>query len=194
MLTADMSVERFRARKDVAYERYKVGSEKEIQSMRESIIESTERTGQLTKERDEALKKITSMEDVLQGMGKLEALLNASLKTNEKVDKDLQSKNKDIAELIKDIDLLRKDKDFYYHQNQRMLASIDNLLEEYPALFHRKENDHMIMLRPGLADELALYNEKVELANLNYGKPNDSAISVKDTLTVYPRNGKSNPV
>jgi len=192
MLTADISVERFRAKKDVAYERYKVGSEKEIQSMRESIIESTERTGQLTKERDDALKKLTSRESVIQENHKLEALLKESLSANEKINKDLQSKNKDVSELTKQADLLEKDKNSYFNQNQRMLASIDNLLAEYPALFYRKENDHMIMVKPGVANELASHNERVELAKFSYENHKNPSVSIKDTVTVYPRNGKDN--
>lgn len=62
MLTADISVERFRAKKDVAYERYKVGAEKEVQSMKEEITLSTKRTGELTQERDDALRRLASLE------------------------------------------------------------------------------------------------------------------------------------
>lgn len=61
MLTADISVERFRAKKDVAYERYKVGAEKEVQSMKEEITLSTKRTGELTQERDIALSKLSEL-------------------------------------------------------------------------------------------------------------------------------------
>ncbi|WP_313698178.1 hypothetical protein [Pantoea sp.] len=57
MLIADISVERFRAKKDVTYDRHKVNAQKEIQDMKEAIITSTERTGELTKELDDA--KIT---------------------------------------------------------------------------------------------------------------------------------------
>jgi len=61
MLTADISVERFRAKKDVAYERYKVGAEKEVQSMREEITLSTKRTGELTEQRDDAVSKLAEL-------------------------------------------------------------------------------------------------------------------------------------
>lgn len=193
MLTADISVERFRAKKDVAYERYKVGSEKEIQSMRESIIESTERTGQLTKERDDALQRLAAMKNITQENHKLESLLKASLTANEKTNKDLQSQNKYISELKKQVDMLEEDKASYFNQNQRMLASIDGLLENYPALFYRKENDNMIMLRSGVANELALYNAKKELGKLSYVNNKSPAVSMKDTMTVYPRNEKDNP-
>lgn len=58
MLLADISVERFRAKKDVAYERHKAGEEKQIQDMREAIISSKETTGQLTEELNTAKQTI----------------------------------------------------------------------------------------------------------------------------------------
>ena len=54
MLLADISVERFRAKKDVAYERHKAGEEKQIQEMKAAIISSKETTGQLSAELDSA--------------------------------------------------------------------------------------------------------------------------------------------
>lgn len=61
MLTADISVERFRAKKDVAYEKYKVGAQKEMQDMKETIALSAERTGILNKEIEDAHKLIEEL-------------------------------------------------------------------------------------------------------------------------------------
>lgn len=62
MLLADISVERFRAKKDVAYERHKAGEEKQIQDMKAAIISSKETTGQLTAELESASDRIESLE------------------------------------------------------------------------------------------------------------------------------------
>ncbi|WP_308539056.1 hypothetical protein [uncultured Pantoea sp.] len=66
MLLADISVERFRAKKDVAYERHKAGEEKEVQDMREAIISSKETTGQLTEELNTANQSLEKQKIELQ--------------------------------------------------------------------------------------------------------------------------------
>jgi len=61
MLLADISVERFRAKKDVAYERHKAGEEKQIQDMKAAIISSKETTGQLTADLESSNERIESL-------------------------------------------------------------------------------------------------------------------------------------
>lgn len=51
-LVADISVERYRAKRDVTYDRFKAGAEQEIQEMHESIVQSQARMGEITAERD----------------------------------------------------------------------------------------------------------------------------------------------
>lgn len=190
MLTADISVERFRPKKDVAYERYRVGSEKEIQSMRESIIESTERTGQLTKERDDALEKIRLMEGVIEENHRLGGDLKASLNDKSRLEHELQANLNNTIQLVAQNEHYKKDKDLYFTQNQRMHAAVDNLVNKFPGLFYRDDENYIIKLKPEVVNELAFYNEKAELGGFNNGKDNVSSVSMVDSLTVYPGNEK----
>lgn len=95
MLTADISVERFRAKKDVAYERHKVGAEKEVQDMREEITLSAKRTGQLTESLNAANEKIAELESQ-----------NSKLKAENVTVKSLQNEN---GTYVKSISSYKKD-------------------------------------------------------------------------------------
>lgn len=64
-LVADISVEKYRAKRDITYERYVAGSEKEIQNMREEILVSQERMGQINDERDRLTQSVTTLETAL---------------------------------------------------------------------------------------------------------------------------------
>ncbi|MBN1085781.1 hypothetical protein JNO12_13810 [Erwinia aphidicola] len=69
-LLADISVERVRARRDVTYDRHRVGAEKEVQVMREAIASSAERTGKLTEELNAAKETIFNLEVEIYELGK----------------------------------------------------------------------------------------------------------------------------
>jgi len=64
-LVADISVEKYRAKRDVTYDRHMAGSEKEIQDMREEILTSKERMGQIDAERDSLKESVISLENEL---------------------------------------------------------------------------------------------------------------------------------
>lgn len=54
-LLADIGVERFRAKRDVTYDRYKVGAEREMQAMKEQIVFSKNKIGEITEEKEAAI-------------------------------------------------------------------------------------------------------------------------------------------
>jgi len=126
MLQADISVERVRAKKDVEYERYKVGAEKEIQKMRESIIESKETTGRLTQELEEAKKIASSFENslsisVTDNQSIREENKNLTFK-NKSLTEKLNSQTSDIDELTQEISTL-KGESLRYHSNLALIMT-----------------------------------------------------------------------
>lgn len=76
-LLADIGVERFRAKRDVTYDRYKVGAEREIQSMKEEIINSKEKIGEILKEKEIAInEKNTLLDEKNKALNGLRELVN----------------------------------------------------------------------------------------------------------------------
>lgn len=133
-LLADIGVERFRAKRDVTYDRYKVGAEREMQSMKEEIILSKDKIGEITKEKELAieeknsiiLEKNSALDELRRSVDEVSLLkvnLSAASKkiiTLEEKAKDDSSKimtiinerndnHKKIGELLSKIDILEKD-------------------------------------------------------------------------------------
>ncbi|WP_458038792.1 hypothetical protein [Pantoea ananatis] len=121
MLLADISVERFRAKKDVAYDRHKVGAEKEVQDMREDIIKSKETTGQLTQELLES-KELSS--SLLEKIG-------VSDKENNRLQKlilDYAGKLRDNEDKIMKLDEINKLNENLNKKTQRLESDLANSL------------------------------------------------------------------
>ncbi|WP_394546899.1 hypothetical protein [Pantoea ananatis] len=117
MLIADISVERFRAKKDVAYDRHKVGAEKEVQDMREDIIKSKETTGQLTQELIES-KELSSS---------LYAKIEVSDKENNRLQKlilDYSDKLRDNENKIRTLDEILKVNEKLTKKTQRLESDL----------------------------------------------------------------------
>lgn len=77
-------MERFRAKKDVAYDRYKVGAEKEIQDMKQEISESSIKTGELNNSLLEAQETIKNLKnDLKMANDTLEASPSSEVKLKE---------------------------------------------------------------------------------------------------------------
>lgn len=64
-LVADISVEKYRAKRDVTYDRNVAGAEKEIQSMREENLASKKRMGEINAEIETLKSELTSVHDAL---------------------------------------------------------------------------------------------------------------------------------
>lgn len=64
-LVADISVEKYRAKRDVTYDRNVAGAEKEIQSMREENLASKKRMGEINAERELLKSELTSVHTLL---------------------------------------------------------------------------------------------------------------------------------
>lgn len=109
-LVADISVEKYRAKRDVTYERYMAGEEKEIQNMREEILISQERMGQINEERDALKEKVAELEDALKA-----AKIYSEKQINEakSFESAILNQKKEINELQERISFLSKPQTLY---------------------------------------------------------------------------------
>jgi len=149
MLLADISVERFRAKKDVAYERYKAGEEKQIQDMREAIISSKETTGQLTQELSSAKEIIEKQNaDLKSLLGAIE--INKSNIT-EKEDQ-LKDSSEKLDTLIRNNSDMKSRLDVVSKENQELRNTIQNI--------DAKHEESKVRLRN---DALTFYNDLLSL-------------------------------
>lgn len=99
-LLADISVERVRARRDVTYDRHRVGAEKEVQVMREAIASSAERTGKLTEELDLAHNTIFNLEIEIKNLSNNCNLLKEALE-KERITNSVNFDNLDYNSKVK---------------------------------------------------------------------------------------------
>lgn len=101
--------EKLRADADIAYERQKTDSEKEIQEMRESITASKEREGILVKEKEEAISEknnlLKSMDSMKKEVSSLYAELDEIKKENYLL-KDRIEKNKIYLDGVNNVGLM----------------------------------------------------------------------------------------
>lgn len=95
-LVADISVEKYRAKRDVTYDRHMAGSEKEIQDMREEILTSKERMGQINAERDSLLESVSSLE---KSLNKANNAVEINIKAINKLQQEINTKELRIKEL-----------------------------------------------------------------------------------------------
>jgi len=131
MLLADISVERFRAKKDVAYERHKAGEEKQIQDMREAIILSKETTGQLNQELDAANKTIIKLRDEL----------NKTINDKDSLINLVSDRNAQLNHLKDNIEVYSKEKDEIQsrlesevHEKLGLIKTIDTMQSSHKDL------------------------------------------------------------
>ncbi|EOI5791953.1 hypothetical protein ACEPPC_20415 [Cronobacter malonaticus] len=96
----DTRFQRYRAKRDIAYDQYKTGAEKDIQSMKEEITQSKNRMGELTSELDASRKALHDATNIIEeNTGKLKKLGDA------------------YEMLFKDYETLKEDFSQYRHEN-----------------------------------------------------------------------------
>ncbi|PQK80195.1 hypothetical protein CG428_02215 [Pantoea ananatis] len=117
MLLADISVERFRAKKDVAYERHKAGEEKQIQDMREAIISSKETTGQLNQE-------LNSANEIIKKQGEE---IRSLLKDKDLIKNSLSDKNAQLVHLQKQSEELKSRSELLSSEKIELVKLIENI-------------------------------------------------------------------
>jgi len=151
MLLADISVERFRAKRDVTYERHKVGAEKEVQEMRVAIVSSKEKTGQLTDELNKAVQKISELTADLDKSITTESLQAKKIEEIHKILSTLEIKNKsllnELSEKNRIMELYEKDKTLFIKSIDEKSMNID------------KANKVISDLKAEHEDEIELYKK-----------------------------------
>ncbi|MDH0055764.1 hypothetical protein [Pantoea ananatis] len=151
MLLADISVERFRAKRDVTYERHKVGAEKEVQEMRLAIVSSKEKTGQLTDELNKAVQKISELTADLDKSITTESLQAKKIEEIHKILSTLEIKNKsllnELSEKNRIMELYEKDKTLFIKSIDEKSMNID------------KANKVISDLKAEHEDEIELYKK-----------------------------------
>lgn len=186
MLTADISVERFRAKKDVAYERYRVGADKEVQLMRESIADSAERTGTLTASLDEALSEISVLKPLVAENHNISSKLKEATIEIERKQVEFRKLMDSADEIRKNFELVKVENHAYLLDNERMKFSIEKISNELPGLFSTNDDRTGIYIREQAVNDLSSLNvnKEVEYLNQSVGKV---STSMTDTMTVYPQ-------
>lgn len=111
-------LQRLKAKHDVMYDKIKTGAEKDIQSMREEITESKERMGQLTAEKETAIKNLRDLTndfDRLKQRTEILASENLSvIERNEKQSKQIEELSEQLKILNEiNIDLMNDNKAVY---------------------------------------------------------------------------------
>ncbi|WP_272847266.1 hypothetical protein [Pantoea ananatis] len=130
MLLADISVERFRAKRDVTYERHKVGAEKEVQEMREAIVLSKETTGQLTDELNKAVQKISELSVELDNSKAQHSLQTKKIEELNKENIASDTEKKSLLEQLDQkeilLNLIESDKDSFVNQLREYRTQLDS--------------------------------------------------------------------
>ncbi|EKS6403308.1 hypothetical protein NM534_004166 [Enterobacter hormaechei] len=103
-LVADISLEKYRAKRDVTYERHVAGAEKEIQDMREEIVNSKERVGEM----NAALLELNQKND------EINALLQDSNIRNKKLSDEIERHKIAETRFFGEIEDLNKELDRLY--------------------------------------------------------------------------------
>nr|WP_154927521.1 hypothetical protein [Pantoea agglomerans] len=189
MLLADISVERFRAKKDVAYERHKAGEEKQIQDMKAAIISSKETTGQLTAE-------LESARDKIDNLGLEKRRLDVEIKDLKDIliekDNRIKSLNSSISmienERVSGLDEIKslKEEKFKYEQfieeKVRDVSNLQEIIQEKSNSFLRDINE--------LKDIYSFNNDELYLQMKNKGLSDKEAIEkinrIKIIIDKYP--------
>lgn len=141
-LLADISVERYRAKRDVTYDRHVAGAEKEIQDMHEEIVTSKERVGELNAERERLSNELKGVNSLLK-------------KTQENSDRfagearESQTQVNEYKEMI----LILQDKSNKSEFDLKRLLELSSKVEE--------ENSHMKMDIDKYIDDVQQLNEKI---------------------------------
>lgn len=189
MLLADISVERFRAKKDVAYERHKAGEEKQIQDMKAAIISSKETTGQLTAELESARDKIDNL-----GLEKrrLDVEINDLKNISNEKDNKIKSLNSTISvienERVRGLDAinsLKEEKFKYENFIEEKVRDVSNLQE----IIQEKSNSFLSDINE-LKDIYSFNNNELYLQMKNKGLSDKEAIEkinrIKIIFDKYP--------
>lgn len=103
-LVADISLEKYRAKRDVTYERHVAGAEREIQDMREEIVNSKERVGEMNAQLVELNKK----------NNELSAFLQESNNRNQKLVDEIERKKIAESRFMGEVEDLNKELDRLY--------------------------------------------------------------------------------
>jgi hypothetical protein len=151
-LIADISVERYRAKKDVAYERYKVGAEKEVQDMKESIVRSTERTGELTESLRIANNKIAHLQQIEEKAKRYEEEILFIKENRKDLQIDLDEKSDAISGLKKELSSAVQTGSAVFIENEKRKATIDEIIYNYPDIFYWDDEKLRLKIKPGVRE------------------------------------------
>ncbi|EOC1317159.1 hypothetical protein ACI09J_001781 [Cronobacter turicensis] len=101
---------RLEAKRDVTYEKVKTGAEKDIQSMKEQILSSQDRMGELTRERD-SFREISE-----QQANKIQSLENEILKMNDIIS-SLEEGEIDMEKAFKEYEEIMRQEEIIFNNN-----------------------------------------------------------------------------
>lgn len=147
MLISDISVERYRAKKDVAYERYKVGAEKEVQDMKERIILSTERTGELTASLKESQDQVYKLKKELNSLNKVNSDLQIEKAKSEDLYEKLLKSEGVLESYIGQLEEINKGRSKLESELGVLIAHNSDLVKKYPMIFDKPGSDNMLLLK-----------------------------------------------
>lgn len=182
MLISDISVERYRAKKDVAYERYKVGAEKEVQDMKERIILSTERTGELTASLKDSQDQVSNLKKEISSLSKVSGELKIEIAKSDDFQKQLKI-NKEML----DSSMLQLEK--YREENANLKFAIDNvvshnsqLIADNSEFLHNKAKDGRVYLKPQAALGLKEVKAVINIMNENHENHENQSKHTKSSV------------
>lgn len=161
MLISDISVERYRAKKDVAYERYKVGAEKEVQDMKERIILSTERTGELTASLKESQDQVFKLKKEINSLNKVNSELQIEKANSEDLYEKLLKSEEILKGYIAQMEEYKEDRSKLEAELGVLIAHNSDLAKNYPMIFEKKGSNNRLLLKSQAVSALKkVENEK----------------------------------
>lgn len=188
MLISDISVERYRAKKDVAYERYKVGAEKEVQDMKERIILSTERTGELTASLKESQDQVFKLKKEISSLSKVSGELQIEKAKSEDLKDQLKQNNEMLVSSTLKLEEYRNEYVKLKSEFDELTSHNSQLVTNNPTIFFKKSKDGRLFLKPQ-KDEDMIYSQD-EIDEMNANKKSQSKLSFSQSLDEFMR---SNP-
>ncbi|WP_159075428.1 hypothetical protein [Lelliottia sp. WB101] len=168
-LVADISVEKYRAKRDVTYDRHVAGAEKEIQSMREENLASKKRMGEIDAERETLKSELTDVHRLLNNTKE-----NADRSSAESI--ELQRKNHEIQE----INTVLKEKSSKSESDYKRLLQLSSEVEDQNSYLkqdvEKYKNDSHILEKKLKDNENVISNLENEIKMLRrniYDKNSD---------------------